>query len=522
MELVSLAWIAAVALAAAPHDTRPAEEPGNTRPAATRPASGDDKDDAAVKGVVESASTTQHEVTINGQALRYQATAANLLMKDEAGKLKATVFFVAYELDRPVDANPADRPITFVFNGGPGAAAVWLHLGTAGPRRVLLEPDGQAPRPPYRLTDNAFSWLDATDMVFIDPVGTGYSRPAEGEKGEQFYGVREDIRWVADFVRLYTTHYQRWASPKFLAGESYGTTRAAGLSEYLMDRHGIALNGIILISTVLDFQTLDPEHLNDLPYVLYLPSYAAIAWYHKRLPPELPGNLEPLLREVENWAMTVYNVALARGAGLPPHQRRDVIATLARYTGLDPQFIDRSDLRILPGAFRKQLLGEDRTLIGRFDARITGYDPEPTSNRPEYDPSLSPYLAIYSSTFNDYARRTLKFDSVLPYEVLSNRVHPWKFGEPGQGYLSVSGDLNSAMIKNPYLKVLFASGFFDLATPYHATDYTIEHLNLPPELRRNITHHRYLGGHMMYHHTPSLEKLHKDITTFIHAAAPLE
>jgi carboxypeptidase C (cathepsin A) len=470
------------------------------------------------KGTVENASTTEHDITIDGQKLHYKATAAKMLMKDDSGKVRANIFFVAYDKDRPADSDPADRPITFLFNGGPGAAAVWLHIGAVGPRRVELGENSLPVGPPYRLIDNPQTWLAESDLVFIDPVGTGFSRAAEGEKAEQFYGVKEDINSVSEFIRLYITHFQRWSSPMFLAGESYGTTRAAGLSEHLIDRYGIAVNGIVFISTVLDFQTLEPGDANDLPYPLYLPSYAAAAWYHKRLAPELQADLKRTLAQVEKWSTQTYMVALARGSELPAGDRRQVVEKLAQYTGLPAEFIERNNLRISPGAFQKQLLIADRKTIGRFDARITGFDLEPAYNRPMYDPSLSYYLPLYTSTFNDYVRRVLKFESDLPYEVLSGKVQPWKMGEPGSGYLSVTDDLRSAMAKNPRLQVMFASGYFDLATPYSATTFTVDHMDLSPELRGHIRHNFYMGGHMMYHDLPSLEKLNTDVKDFIRSS----
>jgi carboxypeptidase C (cathepsin A) len=411
------------------------------------------------------------------------------------------------------------RPLTFVFNGGPGAASVWLHLGTAGPKRIKLTPDGQALPPPYQLVENNHSWLDVTDLVFIDPVGTGFSRPAEGEKGEQFYGVQEDITWVADFIRLYITQFQRWSSPLFLAGESYGTTRAAGLSEHLLDRFGIALNGIMLISTVLDFQTLQPGEGNDTPFPLFLPTYTAAAWYHRRLAPELQQNLETTLREVEDWATDVYPGVLMKGAALSKPARHDAAARLARYTSLPVELVEKGDLRITSGVFQKHLLENQRRIIGRFDARITGYDDAPLSPYPSFDPSLSQYLAIYSSTFNDYVRRVLNYESDLPYEVLSDKVRPWNYGRNRSGYVFVADNLESAMIKNPHLRVLFASGYFDLATPYFATRYTANRMDLNEPLRANVTHTHYLGGHMMYHDFDALVKLKHDVRAFMQAEA---
>jgi carboxypeptidase C (cathepsin A) len=500
---------------AQPPASAPATQTGDPDKPRTTPS----KDDA-VQASIDRASTTEHEIRIGDATIRYRATAANMLMKDEAGKLKATVFFVAYEAERPRDAVPFDRPITYVFNGGPGAASVWLHLGTAGPQRIDLTPSGLPPAPPHRVVENPWGWLDATDLVFIDPVGTGFSRPAEGEKGEQFYGVREDISWVADFIRLYTTIYERWASPKFLAGESYGTTRAAGLSEYLLERYGIVLNGIMLISTVLDFATLMPGDGNDLPYVLFLPTYTATAAYHQRLGEDMRRDLGRTLTEVRSWAVNVYLPALAKGAAMKPQERRGIAEQLSRYTSLPVEFIERANLRIDPSVFQKQLLAEERKVVGRFDTRVTGYDSNPIASRPDYDPSYSLYLPVYSTAFNDYVRRVLRFESILPYEVLTDRVRPWKYGEAGHGYLHVADNLRSAMIQNPSMRILFANGLYDLATPFFATEYTVDHLELSPELRENIVLTYYDGGHMMYHHRPDLEKLHADVQTFIQSALP--
>ncbi|NLX14977.1 MAG: peptidase S10 [Phycisphaerales bacterium] len=510
----------------------PATAPAATNSAPSMPQTdtAEEKIPPPLQGEVENASVTEGQVSVDGQMIAYRATAANMPMKDEDGKLKATVFFTAYERlgavpegsEKPerLAADPHHRPITFVFNGGPGAASVWLHLGTAGPRRIELKKNGEAPGPPYRLIENTHTWLDVTDLVFIDPVGTGYSRPAEGQKGSEFYGVQEDIRWVADFIRLYITKYERWASPMFLAGESYGTTRAAGLSEYLLDRYGIALNGIVFISTVLDFQTLRPGAANDLPYPLYLPTYAATAWHHGKLAPELQADLQKTLTQAEQWAINTYLVALTKGDALAPDRRRQVVRMLARFTALPASVIEKCNLRIPPHVFQKYLLAGETQIVGRFDSRIVGFDPEPMRPWPSYDPSLSQYLPVYSATFNDYARRTLKYDSLLPYEVLSDKVRPWNFGEDGQGYLSVADNLRSAMVKNPSLKALFASGYFDLATPYFATDFTINRLNLSDDLRANIRHTYYQGGHMMYHVASELAAFKADLADFIREALP--
>jgi carboxypeptidase C (cathepsin A) len=458
-------------------------------------------------------STTEHSLSLNGQTISYTATAGTISMKDESGKPKANFFFVSY-VKKPGD-DLDKRPITFVFNGGPGAAAVWLHLGAVGPQRIQLGADGLPTAPPYHLIDNDQSWLDLTDLVFIDPIGTGFSRPAEGEKASDFFGVEHDTSSVAEFIRLYLTRYERWSSPKFLAGESYGTTRAAALSDYLLENEGINLNGIILISSILNFANGNPSSGNDLPFALYLPSYTSIAVYHHKVQTNDPDKLQA---EVEHWAANDYLTALAKGSALSAQDRADVIAHLASYTGLPADFIDKSDLRIDPWAFRKHLLNDQRLIIGRFDARITGEDTNPASDDVGNDPSESLYLPVYTATFNDYVRRQLKFESDLKYEVLSDKVFPWDFGNggggAGEGYLDVTNSLRTAMVGNPHLKIMVAAGHDDLATPYFAANYTFDHLDLSGKLRSNVKQTYYPSGHMIYHDPDSLKKLKSDVADF--------
>ncbi len=466
----------------------------------TRPAT-------AEKGVV----LTEHQITLEGRPLRYHARAGTLTLRDARQKPTADFFFVAYERQ---GEQPADRPIIFLFNGGPGAASVWLHLGTVGPQRVQLGPIGQPPPPPYRLVDNEQSWLDLADLVFIDPVGTGYSRPADGKSAKDFYGVEVDVASVGDFIRLYTTRYQRWASPKFLAGESYGTTRAAALSNYLHSAYGLDLNGIILVSSVLNFQTIQFGNGNDLPYALYLPSYTTTAWYHHKLGDDLQKlPVAQVAHQARQWTLDHYFQILARGNALSPDQRKAAVEQLARYTGLSPDLIDQANLRIDPGLFRKRLLG-DHQLVGRMDTRLSGYAPRPTMPWAPYDPALDRYIGVYSATFNDYIRGQLHYQSDLPYEVLSQQVH-WKLEGKQPGYLDVSDDLQEAMLANPHLKVLIANGYFDLATPFFATDYTVDHLNVGNDLRRNIIEKYYPGGHMMYHDPHARQQLKSDVAEFI-------
>lgn len=463
-------------------------------------------------------SITQGSIDIHGQTLKYEATAGQMALNDDSGKRKANVFIVAY-VKQPTD-DIDTRPITFVFNGGPGAAAVWLHMGTAGPRHIEMNDHGDPPTPPYHVVDNPDTWLASTDLVFIDPVGTGFSRAANGEKPEQFYGVQEDIRSVAEVIRLYITQHNRWISPKFLAGESYGTTRAAGLSSYLLEQDGIALNGIVLISSVLDFQTLDFSRGNDLPYALYLPSYSAIAHYYKKLVPDLQNaDLSQTLKEVQQWATHDYLDALAAGRSLTADQRDAVAKKLSRYTGLSLDVVLKANLRINAGAFRAELLADKQEIIGRFDARIAGYNPDPLTMSDEYDPSLAPYLAAYTGAFEWYSRTALKYKDDHEFDALSSKVGPWNFGR-GSGYLDVATSLQDAMMKSPHMKVMFCNGLSDLATPYLTADYTIWHMNLSPDLRANISHNYYEGGHMLYHYQPSRQKLGQDIAAFIRSAMP--
>ncbi len=475
--------------------------------------------------------TTEHRLTLDGKEIAYTVTAGTLVLKEESEKTgdkageaegekpKATVFFVAYTLKDTDDS--AKRPITFSFNGGPGSSSVWLHLGVLGPRRVVMDDLGQLPPPPYRLTDNVYSLLDQTDLVFIDPMSTGYSRPVVGEKAKEFLNFKKDIESVGDFIRLYTTRYQRWLSPKFLIGESYGTTRAAGLSGYLQERHGMYLNGIMLVSSILDFSTADTQPGNDLPYILYLPTYAATAWYHQRLETNLQKDLRQLLVEVETFAWGDYTSALMRGAALPAKERAQIAKRLARYTGLSADYIDRVNLRIEIMRFTKELLRDQRRTVGRLDSRFVGIDRDSGGETFEHDPSMSAITGPYTATFYDYVRRELGFESDLPYEVLNFKANEqWSFAQHENRYVEVAETLRKAMTINPYLKVFVANGYYDLATPYFATEYTVNHLSLDPSLQGNISLGYYEAGHMMYIHLPSLAQLKQDLAAFIQSARP--
>jgi carboxypeptidase C (cathepsin A) len=462
---------------------------------------------------------------IGGRDLRYTVTTGTLVLREEAerpkgegesegAKPRATVFFVAYTRKGVDDS--ARRPITFCFNGGPGSSSVWLHLGLLGPRRVSMGEDGDLPPPPYRVGDNPHSLLDATDLVFIDPVSTGYSRPVEGEKAREFHTVKRDIESVGDFIRLYTTRYRRWSSPKYLIGESYGTTRAGGLAGYLQERHGMYLNGIMLLSVVLDFQTILFGLPNELPYVLFLPGYTATAFYHGRLERGLQKDLRATLSEAEVFATGDYASALLKGSALPPAERERVLAGLARYTGLQPEFLDRANLRLSDTRFFKELLRGEGKTVGRLDSRFTGLDRDSAGEEASYDPSYTNVIGPFTAAFNDYVRRELGYETDLPYEILSLKVNEgWTFPDDTNRYLSVSETLRSAMTVNPYLKVFIGSGYYDLATPYFATEYTVNHLGLHPSLASNIELAYYEAGHMMYTHEPSLATLKGDLAGFI-------
>lgn len=460
-------------------------------------------------------SVTHHSVTINGEEIRYTATTGTLVLKEEIDKegekAKASVFFIAYTRDDVEDM--AERPITFSFNGGPGSSSVWLHLGVLGPRCVKPDDDGELPQPPYELKNNESSILDKTDLVFIDPVSTGFSRAVPGEEAKQFHGFKKDIESVGDFILLYLGRYKRWGSPKFLIGESYGTTRASGLSGYLQERHGTYLNGIMLVSVVLNFQTIRFAPGNDLPYILYLPTYAATALYHGKL--EVDVQFESFMDEVRAFAMGDYTTALMQGSALSADQRANITQQLVKYTGLSAEYIERTDLRINIARFCKELLRDEDRTVGRFDSRYKGIDRDSAGEMYEYDPSSAVVQGAYTAMLNYYVRDELEFASDLPYEILSRRVHPWDYGDHQNEYVNVADTLRKAMTTNPALKVFVANGYYDLATPFLASEYTFTHLGLDKSLQDNISMAYYQAGHMMYIDQGELEKMKRDLDAYL-------
>ena len=467
-------------------------------------------------------SVTHHSVTINGKALNYTATTGTLVLKEETDKEgekpKASIFFVAYTLDDVEDTSK--RPVTFSFNGGPGSSSVWLHLGVLGPRRVKPDEHGNPPQPPYQLTNNEFSILDKTDLVFIDPVSTGFSRAVPGEEAKQFHGFQKDIESVGNFILLYLGRYQRWRSPKFLIGESYGTTRACGLSGYLQDKRGMYLNGIMLVSVVLNFQTIRFAAGNDLPYILFLPTYTATAYWHNRLDQletDTEDSFEKILVEAREFALGDYTLALMQGSNLSDRRRQAIVKKLATYTGLSTDYIEKTDLRIKINRFCKELLRDEGETVGRFDSRFKGIDRDSAGENYEYDPSSAVIQGAYTATLNDYVRGDLQFESDLPYEILSGRVHPWNYGGHQNEYVNVADTLRKAMTTNPALKVYVANGYFDLATPFLASEYTFTHLGLDKSLQDNITMAYYGAGHMMYVDMDELKKMKADMDAYLDA-----
>jgi len=481
-----------------------AETNANTRPAEKSPAA--TIPDAAHKPVL-----TTNTVTIAGQSVTYTAETGMLPILKSDGASRASVFYVAYT--RLGETNPAARPVTFSFNGGPGSSSVWLHLGALGPRRVKMNEDGSLPRPPFGLVDNEFSILDLSDLVFIDPVATGFSRAVPDERPDAFFGQTADLESIGEFIRLWATRHDRWLSPKYLCGESYGVFRAAGLAEYMRSRFGMYLDGLVFVSGVLDFQTISAGPGNDLPNLLYLPNFTATAQFHNKLAPDLQADLPKALDEAREFMRTQYAAALQQGASLPAAEREKIVAELARLTGLSAQTIRDNDLRIDSGIFRRQLLHDQGLILGAYDGRITGRDDNPASPYPNYDPSYAAAYGPFSAAINSYLRAELKFEDDLPYEILTG-VQPWAYAARNS-YPSVAGQLGSVMNQNPYMRVLVMGGRRDLVCPMDTMRYSLAHMPLDPAYQTNITYADFDSGHMMYLNLPDLKKIRQTLETFV-------
>lgn len=454
----------------------------------------------------------KHSINVKGKTLNYTTTTGFMPIRNErTGETEARIFYMAYTLDNP----PAKRPLMFSFNGGPGSASVWLHLGALGPRRTKMLDDGMMPAPPYELVDNEETWLAETDLVFIDPVGTGYSRATKPEFGAKFWGVNGDIESVGEFIRMYLGRNERWSSPLFLVGESYGTTRASGLSNHLFER-GIGLNGILLISTVMNFQTIRFAENNDLPLALIFPSYTSTAWYHKKLSPELQRkSLSEIVKDSEDFVTNEYLPAMLRIDRLTPQEKQSLLDKFSQYSGLSKTYIENNNFRIELGEFMAELMRDKRRSVGRLDSRFLGIDRDAGSDSTNNDPSMSAIRPPYTATFNDYVRRELGYKSDSEYYILGGGINaPWNWNT-NNGYADTSISLKDAMAKNPYMKVFVACGYYDMATPFFATEYTISAMNLDPSLRKNISTAYYEAGHMMYIEKNSLKKLHADAARFV-------
>lgn len=464
--------------------------------------------------------TTAHTLKVGRKTLRYKAAAGRLVLREDVFKddvyqgrrAKAEVGLTAYTLDEGADADATTRPVTFAFNGGPGSSSVWLHLGLLGPRRVVAGDAGGLARPPYALADNPESLLAVSDLVLIDPVSTGWSRAAEGEKAKDFHGYAKDVESMAEVIRLWTTRNARWGSPKFLAGESYGTTRAVALAERLQSREGMYLNGLMLISSVLDFGTLDFEiPRNDRAHALYLPHYAATAHFHGK---HGRRSLRSVLTEAETYAAGEYPRVLALGSRASATERAEAVATVARLAGLSEDYVDRADLRIEHWRYYGELLRDERRTVGRLDSRFTGAAASAIAESMDADPSMDAIVGPYATAWNHYARAELGLDSDAPYRVFGD-VHPWSYKDFEGKPIYVLDKLERAMRQNPHLRVHVAYGYYDGATPYAAGQDALARTSLPPELLDNIEHRFYEAGHMMYVHEPSRLQQSKDLADFV-------
>jgi carboxypeptidase C (cathepsin A) len=465
-------------------------------------------------------------VTIDGTAVPYTAHTGTLILRNAQQQPIASVFYVAYWKNGV--ENEDNRPITFAYNGGPGSSTVWLHLGGIGPRRVEVPSDAKSVAPPpYRITSNPNSILDASDIVFIDAIGTGYSHPLGQASGKQFWGVDEDVHAFGQFIHDYLTKYHRWNSPKFLLGESYGTFRTAALINYVQNQ-GMQFNGVILLSSVLNFEASSFQPGNDLPYILFLPSYAAIAWYHHALSPQ-PASLPAFLQKVEDFATHEYSSDLLAGDRLDLAEEKKVAAQLAAYTGLSADFWLKANLRVNANEFEKELLASRGLSIGRLDARYANYAINPVMPLREYTVMSSAIRGAFTAAINQYLDADLHYDSRRPYLVQNGAVSrnwDWKHESPFQnfgarpGFTNVVPDLRRAMITNPDLQLMVNEGYYDLGTPFFATEYTIGELRLPPALRAHVHIDHYTVGHMLYLNDPALVALHRNLDQFIRMASP--
>jgi carboxypeptidase C (cathepsin A) len=474
----------------------------------------------------EESSVTDHTVKIGAQTISYKATAATILLKNEKEEPTALVYYTAYARTDTKDLS--QRPVSFVYNGGPGSASVWLHMGAFGPKRVITSNAEPTPPPPYKVADNAGSLLDKTDLVFIDPVGTGFSHAVGKTQDKDFWGVDSDVKSLAEFITLYVSRNDRWNSPKFLIGESYGTFRSAALSNYLQNHDGMYFNGIVLISSVLNLGTISFNPGEDQPYIFYLPSYAATAWYHKALP-NRPDDVHALIDETRRFAVTEYASALMKGSKLEASEKTDIAKKISRYTGLSEDYLIKANLRVNLPQFMEELQRNRGLTTGRLDARFSGFTYDLLGEYANSDPQSDAVTGAYTAAFNAYVRDDLKFGQDKKYRTGSDEAGnnwDWKhkigenYGFPGSP--NVEGDLVQALLTNPHLQIEVENGLYDLATPFFATEHTMEHLGLPERLQKNIRLQYYDAGHMMYLRDEDLAKLKANVAAFIDAASKHE
>ncbi|HUJ32699.1 MAG TPA: hypothetical protein VLY23_15565 [Candidatus Acidoferrum sp.] len=500
--------LAAVALAAVPAGARQSDAQQASQEHPAKAAEGAKGKEEKPAPPVEKSSVTHQSAKIGGQTINYTATIGTYVIKDDAGEAKASFFYVAYVKDGVTD--PATRPVAFSYNGGPGSASLFVHMGF-GPKRPVLAPDGHGMPAPYSVTDNEDSFLDATDLVFVDAISTGASRPAAGQDAKQFHGLVEDANYFADFIYQYITRNGRWESPKFLIGESYGTTRSAELAGVLQHRHQIYLSGIVMVSTYLIPPTIDESPSNDMPTMMYLPTYTTTAWYHHLLAPDLQNEtLEQVAQQAREFADGEYAQALLKGDQLQGAEREKVVQDLAHFTALSPKYIEQSNLRIQQNRWAKELERDKRRTVGQLDSRFEGIDADAAGEGTQYDPSEASYEGTWVATFQDYIHRDLKWDGDS-YYLVSARVWPWN----EQGTPNILETLRAAMTQQSYLKVLFVMGYYDANCPFHAVEYTMSHMGLEPSVRKNVSFTYIEAGHMPYVDEKAHDKLHKDVDAFI-------
>jgi carboxypeptidase C (cathepsin A) len=516
--LIALAALPAVA-ADPPSDAADEKSSAKLGPSAAELAQSSAAQDVADHWTLASAKentvSTAHTVNANGRTLRYHAVAGTLTIRDDDAKPVASMFYVAYTLD---DADHTRRPVTFFYNGGPGSSSVWLHMGSFAPVRVRTANPEYIRPAPYDFGPNPDTLLDKTDLVFLDMVGAGFSRPLGDAKGKDFWGVDQDADAFARGIMRWTTRNSRWTSPKFLFGESYGTMRTAAVAYQLQDR-GMALNGVVLLSSILNYGIEQPGF--DQSYISYLPSYAATAWYHKRIA-NPPADVATFVERARVFAQGPYAQALAQGQRLPAAEADAIANEMAALTGLSAEFIKRANLRVDLNRFQKELLRDKRLTVGRFDSRYTGVDTDAAGENPDYDASDTAIAGAFITTFNDYIQRDLNYHTEMPYRIaaygLKDFEWDWKHRGPNQHWPQnnpdVAVDLAMAMRTNPFLKVLSLNGYYDMATPFFATEYDISHMLLDETLQKNVTFRYYPSGHMIYLNPDALKALHADLSAY--------